>query len=94
LVFTGAPRLKSTAGILSFLLFVIDCYGLPRPVDFEMTNESLYVIVPGEGATGLQKFQHLRNGVGCQLMNLNIVGYQDISKLLRDWQTKPHSEKV
>jgi hypothetical protein len=59
-----------------------------------MTNESLYLIVPGEGATGLQKFQHLRNGVGCQLMNLNIVGYQDISKLLRDWQTKPRSEKI
>jgi hypothetical protein len=93
LVFTGAPRLKSAAAILSLFFFVIDCYGFSRPVDFEMTNESFYVIVPGEGATGPKKFQHLRNGVRCQLMNLNVVGCQDVSKFLRDWQTKPRSEK-
>jgi hypothetical protein len=51
-------------------------------VNFEVTNESLNVIIPGEGATSPQKFQHLRNGVRCQLMNLNVVGRQDISKFL------------
>jgi hypothetical protein len=47
-----------------------------------MANEGLYVVITGEGATGPQKFQQLRNGIGRQLMNLNVVGCQDISKLL------------
>jgi hypothetical protein len=70
LVFTSAPRLKSAAAVLSLFFFVIDCYGFPCPVNFEMMNESFHVIVLGEGAIGPQNFQHLRNGVRCQLMNL------------------------
>jgi hypothetical protein len=62
-------------------------------MDFEVTNESLHIIVPVKGATRPQKFQHLRNRVRCQLMNLNIVGHQDVNKFLWDWQTKPRSEK-
>jgi hypothetical protein len=81
LVFASAPRLKSAAAILSFSLVVINCYHSPHPVNFKVTNEGIDIIVSSESATSPQEFQYLRNGIRNKLMNLNMVGCQDISKL-------------
>jgi hypothetical protein len=93
-VFADTPRPKGTTSILSLSFFALNCYHFPRPMNFKVANKSFHVIIPGKGATSPQKLQHLRNGVGCQVVNLDVIGRQDINKFLRDWQTKTRSEKI
>jgi hypothetical protein len=36
----------------------------------------------------------LRNGIGRQLVDLNIISCQDIRKLLGHWQSKPSGKEI
>jgi hypothetical protein len=86
--------MKGAAAILSLFFFVVDSYKFPCPVNLKMANESIHVIVTGKSATGPQKFQHLRNRIRSELVDLNIISRQDIRKLLGHWQPKPSGEEV
>jgi hypothetical protein len=82
LVLAKTTRLKGAAAILSLFLYVVNSYKFPLPVNLKMADESIHIIVTGKSLTGPQKLQHLQNGIGRQLVDLNIVSRQDIRKLL------------
>jgi hypothetical protein len=94
LVLAKTSRLKGAAAILSLFFFIVNSYKFPRPVNLKMADGSIHIVVTGKSPTGPQKLQHLRNGIGRQLVNLNIVSRQDIRKLLGHWQTKPRGKEI
>jgi hypothetical protein len=94
LVLARTTRLKGAAAILSLFFFVVNSYKFPCPVNLKKVNESIHVIVTGKSPTGPQKFRHLRNGIGRQLVDLNIISRQDIRKLLGHWQSKPSGKEI
>jgi hypothetical protein len=93
LILARTTGLKGTTAILSLFFLVIETYKLPRPVNLEVTNEGLNIIVSSKGPACPQKFQYLWDGFGRQLMDLNAVSCQDVRNLFDTGSRSPAVKK-